>query len=41
VIALFGLGNSSNSFLILQTQDICTSLETTILIYARSIWWPR
>ena len=34
VIALFGLGNSSNSFLILQTQDICTSLETTILIYA-------
>jgi MFS family permease len=34
VIALFGLGNSSNSFLILQTQDIGASLETTILIYA-------
>jgi MFS family permease len=34
VIALFGLGNSSNSFLILRTQDIGASLETTILIYA-------
>ncbi len=34
VIALFGLGNSSNAFLILQTQDIGASLETTILIYA-------
>ena len=34
VTALFGLGNSSNSFLILRTQDIGTSLETTILIYA-------
>jgi|SRR5450755_40886 MFS family permease len=34
VIALFGLGNSSNSFLILRTQDIGTSLETTIVIYA-------
>jgi MFS family permease len=34
VIVLFGLGNSSNSFLILQTQDIGASLETTILIYA-------
>jgi len=34
VIALFGLGNSSNSFLILQTQDIGASLETTILISA-------
>ena len=34
VIALFGLGNSSNSFLILQSQDIGASLETTILIYA-------
>ena len=34
VTALFGLGNSSNSFLILQTQDIGASLETTILIYA-------
>ena len=41
VIALFGLGNSSNSFLILQTQDIGASLETTILITRRSIWWPR
>ena len=34
VTALFGLGNISNSFLILRTQDIGTSLETTILIYA-------
>lgn len=34
VTALFGLGNSSNSFLILRAQDIGTSLETTILIYA-------
>ena len=32
--ALFGLGNSSNAFLILRTQEIGTSLETTILIYA-------
>ena len=32
--ALFGLGNSSNAFLILRTQDIDASLETTILIYA-------
>lgn len=32
--ALFGLGNSSNAFLILQTQDIGASLTTTILIYA-------
>jgi MFS family permease len=32
--ALFGVGNSSNAFLILQTQDIGASLETTILIYA-------
>jgi hypothetical protein len=32
--ALFGLGNSSNAFLILRTQDIGVSLETTILIYA-------
>jgi MFS family permease len=31
---LFGVGNSSNAFLILQTQDIGASLETTILIYA-------
>jgi MFS family permease len=34
VIALFGLGNSSNAFLILRTQDIGASLKTTILIYA-------
>jgi MFS family permease len=32
--ALFGLGNSSNAFLILRTQDIDASLEMTILIYA-------
>ena len=34
VTALFGLGNSSNAFLILRTQDIEGSLPTTILIYA-------
>ena len=34
VTALFGLGNPSNSFLILRTRDIGSSLETTILIYA-------
>lgn len=34
VTALFELGNSSNAFLILRTQDIGASLETTILIYA-------
>ncbi len=34
VTALFGLGNSSNAFLILRTQDIGASLQTTILIYA-------
>jgi MFS family permease len=34
VTALFGLGNSSNSFLILRTQDIGSSLETTIVVYA-------
>jgi MFS family permease len=34
VIALFSLGNSSNAFLILRTQDIGASLEDTILIYA-------
>jgi MFS family permease len=34
VTALFGIGNSSNSFLILQTKDIGASLEVTILIYA-------
>jgi MFS family permease len=33
-IALFGLGNSSTSFLILRTQEIGASLKTTILIYA-------
>jgi MFS family permease len=34
VTALFGIGNSSNAFLILRTQEIGASLETTILIYA-------
>jgi MFS family permease len=34
VTALFGIGNSSNAFLILRTQDIGASLELTILIYA-------
>ena len=34
VTALFGLGNSSNAFLILRTQEIGVSLESTILIYA-------
>jgi MFS family permease len=34
VTALFGLGNSSNAFLILRTQDIGTSLQITILTYA-------
>ncbi len=34
VIGVFNLGNSSNSFLILRTQDFGASLETTILIYA-------
>jgi MFS family permease len=34
VTALFGLGNSSNAFLILRTQDIGASLQMTILIYA-------
>jgi len=34
VTALFGLGNSSNAFLILRTQDIGASLEMTILVYA-------
>ena len=32
--ALFGLGNSSTSFLILRTQEIGASLKMTILIYA-------
>jgi MFS family permease len=34
VSALFGLGNSSNAFLILRTQDIGASLDMTIVIYA-------
>jgi MFS family permease len=34
VTGLFCLGNSANAFLILRTQDIGTSLEGTILIYA-------
>jgi MFS family permease len=34
VIALFGLGNSSNAFLILRVQDVGASLKTTILVYA-------
>jgi MFS family permease len=33
VTALFGIGNSSNSFLILRTKDLGASLSTTILIY--------
>ncbi len=32
--ALFGLGNSSTSFLILETQAVGVSLDKTILIYA-------
>ncbi len=34
VTALFGLGNASNAFLILRTQDVGASLEATILTYA-------
>jgi MFS family permease len=34
VTALFGIGNSSNSFLILQTKGIGASLEASILIYS-------
>jgi MFS family permease len=34
VTALFNLGNSSNAFLILRTQDSGISLRSTILIYA-------
>jgi len=34
VTAVFGLGNSSNSFLILETQGIGASVELTFLIYA-------
>ncbi|MGZ7076843.1 MAG: MFS transporter, partial [Candidatus Angelobacter sp.] len=34
VTALFEIGNSSNSFLILQTKGIGASSEVTVLIYA-------
>jgi MFS family permease len=34
VTALFGLGNSSNAFLIMRTQEVGASLERTIFIYA-------
>ncbi|HVA35056.1 MAG TPA: MFS transporter [Stellaceae bacterium] len=34
VTTIFGIGNSSNAFLILQTRDIGASLPVTILIYA-------
>ncbi|MGN6179261.1 MAG: MFS transporter [Mucilaginibacter sp.] len=34
LVALFGLGNSSNSFLILQLKSAGLSLTTTIIIYA-------
>ncbi len=34
VTALFGLGNSTNAFLILRTQGLGVSLDTTIVIYA-------
>jgi MFS family permease len=34
VTALFGIGNSSNAFLILRTREAGASLNTTILIYA-------
>lgn len=34
VTAVFGMGNFSSSFLILQTQSITASLTTTIFIYA-------
>lgn len=34
IVGLFGLGNSSNSFLILQSKSIGISLQATILIYA-------
>ncbi len=34
VTVVFGLGNSSNAFLILRTRDVGVSLEDTILIYA-------
>lgn len=34
VTALFGIGNSSNAFLILQAHDIGISIQSTIIIYA-------
>jgi len=34
VTALFGLGNSTNAFLILRTQKLGASLTSTIIIYA-------
>lgn len=34
VTSLFGIGNSSNAFLILQTKDLGISFQNTILIYA-------
>lgn len=34
VMALFGIGNFSNAFLILQTKEIGVSLKMTILIYS-------
>ena len=34
VTAVFGVGNSSNSFLILRTKDLGASLTVTVLIYA-------
>ena len=34
VVALLGIGNSSNSFLILQTKSVGASFATTILVYA-------
>jgi MFS family permease len=33
-MAIFGVGNSSNAFLILETKELEASLTTTILIYA-------
>jgi hypothetical protein len=40
-MAVFGVGNSSNSFLILRTRDIGVSLPTTIVSTRRSTWWRR
>ena len=34
VTAIFGIGNSSNSFLILRTKDLGASLPVTIFVYA-------